>query len=68
MSNDWLPEDAEGYKRILINKIYMEPDWTRTKEGVGNDTHVTMNGLYKIFDIYKEDSRIIAEGNFFLIF
>ena len=67
MSNDWLPEDAEGHKPILIDKFYMEPDWTRTEEGGLEDTQVPMKSLYEIFDIYeKSNSRIIAEGEAFI--
>ena len=45
MSNDWLPEDAEGHKPIPVQGFYMEPDWTRTEEGGLEDTHVPMTRL-----------------------
>ena len=67
MSNDWLPEDAEGHKRILIDKFYMEPEWTRTEKGGSVDKHVPMKRLYDIFDRHKKsNSRIIAEGDAFI--
>ena len=62
MSNDWLPEDAEGHKPIPVQGFYVEPDWTRTDQGGLEDTQVPMNGLCEIFDTYKDNSRIIAEG------
>ena len=62
MSNDWLPPNAEGHKSISTQQFYIEPDWTRTAQGGLEDTQVPMSRLYDIFDIYKERSRIIAEG------
>ena len=62
MSNDWLPEDAEGHNLISTQEFYMEPDWTRTVMGGLEEKHVSMEKLCDIFDIYEDKSRIIAEG------
>ena len=62
MSNDWLPEDAEGHKPISTQGFYIKPNWTRTVEEGLKDEHVPMKRLYEIFEIYKDKSRIIAEG------
>ena len=67
MSNDWLPGDAEGNMPISVQECYMEPDWTRTEKAGMQERQVDMKRLYDIFNIYKDNSRIIAEGTSFAL-
>ena len=60
MSIDWLPLDET---RRFSDHVYTEPCWTRTIKGTIRDHQVPMNRLHDIFTIYKENSRILAEGN-----
>ena len=64
MSNDWLPEDAEGNLKIPVQGNYMEPDWTRTEKSGIQEKQFSVNRLYDIFNIYKDKSRIVAEGSY----
>ena len=63
LSNDWLPEDAEGSKTFPVQGFYVEPDWTRTVGKGLKDKHVPMDKLYDIFNIHGQNDRVLAEGN-----
>ena len=60
MSTDWLPLEET---RRLPQNVYTEQCWTRTKKGILLDSKVDMDRLYDIFRIYKDNSRVLAEGN-----
>ena len=55
---------TEENMKIPVQGFYMEPDWTRTEKARNNGeyTRAPWTRLYDIFDIYKDKSRIIAEG------
>ena len=60
MSIDWLP--LEETRRFPHN-VYTEQCWTRTVKGKLLDSKVDMDSLYDIFTMYKDNSRVLAEGN-----
>ena len=64
MSIDWLPHEET---RRFPDHVYTEPCWTRTVKGHLWDRREDLNHLYQIFDLFKENSRILAEGNFSLL-
>ena len=63
MSIDWLPIDVT---RRFSDHVYTEPRLIRTIKGTLQDRQVPMHRLYDIFTIYKENSRVLAEGNLFV--
>ena len=61
MSIDWLPHDET---RRFPDHVYTEPCWTRTVKGHLWDRRKDLEHLYQMFDLFKENSRVLAEGNF----
>ena len=68
MANDWLPEEAEGHMSLPVEGFYMEPEWTRTEKAGLQEKQVSMDKLYDIFNIYKDNGRVLAEGRCFGLF
>ena len=62
MSTDWLPRDAKG-ARTIPSHVYTEPCWTRTVKGHLWDRRKVLKHLYELFDLFKENSRVLAEGS-----
>ena len=61
MSIDWLPHDET---RRFPDHVYTEPCWTRTVRGHLWDRRTELTHLYQLFDLFKENSRVLVEGNF----
>ena len=60
MSIDWLPHDEI---RRFPDHVYTDPCWTRTVRGHLWDRRKELTHLYQLFDLFKENSRVLAEGN-----
>ena len=62
MSIDWLPPEET---RRFPDHVYTETFWTRTVKGHLWDRRKDLEHLYQMFDLFKENSRVLAEGNFY---
>ena len=62
MSIDWLPPEET---RRFPDHVYTDTCWTRTVKGHLWDRRKDLEHLYQMFDLFKENSRVLAEGNFY---
>ena len=60
LSTDWLPLEKT---RQYPEHVYTEPSWKRTIKGTLINRKGALEGFYDIFTIYKENGRVVAEGN-----